>query len=150
MTLRTLKSTVRTLPTSTLRTAAGSWRDGRTTAERGYGGRWQKARAVFLDRNPLCIFCARNGRVEVANVVDHVIPHEGDQKLFWDRSNWQSLCKPCHDSTKRLMENDKTARHRVGIDGWPEGVSYQQGTAHKITAEYLRERGLDPGGPGHG
>ena len=21
----------------------------------------------------------------------------GDQTLFWDESNWQSLCQPCHD-----------------------------------------------------
>ena len=32
-----------------------------------------------------------------ATVVDHIIPHKGDQKLFWDTRNWQPLCKPCHD-----------------------------------------------------
>lgn len=30
-------------------------------------------------------------------VVDHIVPHKKDQKLFWRRSNWQALCKPCHD-----------------------------------------------------
>lgn len=35
--------------------------------------------------------------VEAASVVDHIVPHKGDQKLFWRRSNWQSLCKRCHD-----------------------------------------------------
>ena len=25
-------------------------------------------------------------------------------KLFWDRANWQSLCKPCHDSWKQRLE----------------------------------------------
>ena len=29
--------------------------------------------------------------------VDHIIPHRGDPELFWDRSNWQALCKNCHD-----------------------------------------------------
>ncbi len=30
-----------------------SWRDDkRKTAERGYGGKWQKARETFLKRNP--------------------------------------------------------------------------------------------------
>ena len=33
-----------------------------------------------------------------AQVVDHIIPHRGDPSLMWDESNWQSLCKPCHDS----------------------------------------------------
>jgi 5-methylcytosine-specific restriction protein A len=36
-------------------------------------------------------------------VVDHVVPHRGDAILFWDRANWQSMCKPCHD-TKTTRE----------------------------------------------
>jgi len=32
-----------------------------------------------------------------ATVVDHVTPHKGDKVLFWDRLNWQALCKRCHD-----------------------------------------------------
>ena len=28
-----------------------------------------------------------------AAVVDHVIPHLDDKALFWDRNNWQPLCK---------------------------------------------------------
>ena len=28
--------------------------------------------------------------------LDHIIPHRGDRKLFWDRDNWQALCKSCH------------------------------------------------------
>jgi 5-methylcytosine-specific restriction protein A len=30
-------------------------------------------------------------------VVDHRVPHRGDDHLFWDRSNWQAMSKPCHD-----------------------------------------------------
>ena len=33
-----------------------------------------------------------------ATVVDHIKPHHGDQRLFWDVGNWQSLCKAHHDS----------------------------------------------------
>ncbi|MEO4040348.1 HNH endonuclease signature motif containing protein [Hoeflea sp. CAU 1731] len=39
-----------------------------------------------------------------AKVVDHIIPHKGDRKLFWDRSNWQPLCTPCHSSKKQRQE----------------------------------------------
>jgi hypothetical protein len=35
--------------------------------------------------------------VRIANVVDHIIPHRGDMELFWDESNWQSMCEPCHN-----------------------------------------------------
>ena len=64
---------------------------------RGYDSRWRKARAAFLQRNPLCNECIKHGRLTPATVVDHVIPHRGDQKLFWDEANWQALCKSCHD-----------------------------------------------------
>jgi len=35
--------------------------------------------------------------VQAATVVDHIKPHRGDKTLFWERSNWQALCKQCHD-----------------------------------------------------
>lgn len=68
-----------------------------TAHERGYGYRWQQARAVFIKKNPLCAECEKRDRIVPATVVDHIIPHKGNKKLFWDWSNWQSLCKPCHD-----------------------------------------------------
>ena len=64
---------------------------------RGYNAQWRKARTAFLKRHPLCVECLRNGKLSPATVVDHIIPHRGDQKLFWDEGNWQPLCKACHD-----------------------------------------------------
>ena len=64
---------------------------------RGYDARWRKARTAFLQRNPLCNECMKRGRITPATVVDHIIPHRGDRKLFWDEQNWQPLCKSCHD-----------------------------------------------------
>lgn len=96
-----------------------SWReDKRTAAQRGYGSKWRKARESFLWRNPLCAYCEREGRIEPATVVDHKIPHKGDKKLFWDRTNWQPLCKRCHDSIKRREETG-TDLQPIGLDGWP-------------------------------
>ena len=43
-----------------------------------------------------------------AAVGDHITPHRGDQKLFWDRSNWRSLCKQCHDKKTRAEDNNPT------------------------------------------
>lgn len=84
----------------------GSWRSGKeNSAARGYGYRWQKAREGFLRDNPLCCYCERDGRpLTPATVVDHKIPHRGDQALFWDQSNWQPLCKTCHDTLKKIEE----------------------------------------------
>lgn len=68
-----------------------------TAAQRGYGSRWQKASKGYLDSHPLCAECERHGRTTAATVVDHVIPHKGDQSLFWDSDNWQPLCGTCHN-----------------------------------------------------
>ena len=63
-----------------------------------YGRRWQKASKQFLTLNPLCVSCQGEGVIEAAAVVDHVEPHRGDLEKFWTESNWQALCKRCHDS----------------------------------------------------
>lgn len=60
----------------------------------------------------------QRGECVAAQVVDHIKPprlkeakDSGDaeritaaQALFWDRTNWQSLCKACHDSVKQRFE----------------------------------------------
>ena len=69
----------------------------RPAAKRGYNRRWQKARKSYLEAHPLCVQCAKQGKYVRATVVDHIVPHRGDQKLFWDQNNWQPLCKSCHD-----------------------------------------------------
>jgi 5-methylcytosine-specific restriction protein A len=86
--------------------------------ERGYTSRWDKARKTYLTSHPLCCYCEREGRIEPATVVDHIIPHKGDQALFWDaENNWQPLCAPCHSSVKQ-REEQGTLR-TIGCDGWP-------------------------------
>ena len=75
-----------------------------SSTERGYGYKWQQARKTFLKQHPLCVLCKRRGLVVAASVVDHIKPHKGDIDLFWDVSNWQALCQPCHDSHKKRQE----------------------------------------------
>ena len=76
-----------------------------TRTERGYDNRWLKARATYLRSHPLCVVCKAAGRLTPAVIVDHIVPHRGDQQLFWDtENNWQSLCRPCH-SRKTASED---------------------------------------------
>ena len=80
--------------------------------KRGYTYRWQKEREVYLIRNPLCENCLnKHDVIRAATEVDHIEPHKGDMKLFWDSdNNWQGLCKSCHSK--------KTAKEqRKGNDG---------------------------------
>jgi 5-methylcytosine-specific restriction enzyme A len=68
-----------------------------TSTQRGYGYRWQKQRAHYLREHPLCVECMRLGHTVPASVVDHIKPHRGDEALFNDESNWQSLCTMHHN-----------------------------------------------------
>jgi len=69
----------------------------KTAHQRGYNSKWRKARKAFLARNPLCVHCKQEGKSTPATVVDHIEPHKGNQRLFWDKNNWQPLCKTHHD-----------------------------------------------------
>jgi 5-methylcytosine-specific restriction enzyme A len=94
-----------------------------SAARRGYSGRWRKARARYLAEHPLCASCQAGGRLSSAKVVDHVVPHRGDQRLFWDEDNWEALCKPCHDRKTvrdgrwgQRQQSDGAARRIYGCD----------------------------------
>lgn len=67
-----------------------------TAAQRGYDGKWRRAREGFLAAHPLCTDCLKEGRHTAATIVDHITPHRGDKRLFWDKNNWQPLCGRHH------------------------------------------------------
>ena len=90
-----------------------------STDQRGYTWRWRKARAIYLQRNPLCVMCKDVGLIKEASVVDHKKPHRGDHALFWDETNWQGLCYRCHNSIKQSIEKGGTPKKQIGIDGYP-------------------------------
>lgn len=73
-----------------------------SSSARLYGWRWRRARAIYLRANPLCVRCMP--RITGATDVDHVVPHNGNERLFWDEANWQPLCHSCH-STKTATED---------------------------------------------
>ena len=68
-----------------------------SASERGYDSKWRRARDGYLAVHPFCRRCLDAGIYTAATVVDHIVPHKGDKKLFWDKDNWQALCKRCHD-----------------------------------------------------
>lgn len=70
-----------------------------SSSARGYSGKWDKARDTYLKQHPFCVRCG-----QAAAVVDHIVPHRGDQRLFWDKGNWQPLCVNCHSSAKQREE----------------------------------------------
>lgn len=86
---------------------------------RMYGTKqWFRLRHHQLKDHPWCAFCAQVGRRSLATIVDHKTPHRGDEQLFYDERNLQSLCKPCHDGVKQQLEKSGTLRG-CGVDGLP-------------------------------
>ncbi len=75
--------------------------------DRGYNHEWRKARAEYLALYSHCRECAKSGITRLATVVDHIIAHRGDKRLFWHRANWQPLCAPCHNSIKQRQERNR-------------------------------------------
>jgi 5-methylcytosine-specific restriction protein A len=80
-----------------------------TAAKRGYGAWWRNRHKTgqadrFLLRNPLCARCKQQGKSVRATCVDHIIPHNGDQRLLRDESNWQALCASCHAIKTRVEQ----------------------------------------------
>lgn len=79
---------------------------------------WKKARKQFLQEHPLCEECKRNGVIKAAEIVDHRIPHKGNEQLFWDESNWQSLCKECHDRKTAKEDGRFGSKNEVFLYPW--------------------------------
>lgn len=101
---------------------SSDWRkDKRTTAQRGYGARWQRERLLFLKEHPLCVMHQARIPPQLvrSRIVDHKRPHRGDISLFWGRWNWQAICKSCHDSIKQRLEKSGRTSAQIGEDGFP-------------------------------
>jgi 5-methylcytosine-specific restriction protein A len=66
-----------------------------SASTRGYDRTWQRLRLRYLKENPLCVECKREGRISLAEEVDHITPiSAGGSRL--DDSNLQSLCGTHH------------------------------------------------------
>ena len=60
-----------------------------------HSARWTRESKAFREKYPLCEICRKAGRITPAEVVDHIVPVAmcGD---FWDKTNWQSVCRKCN------------------------------------------------------
>lgn len=106
-----------------------------SAAKRGYDSRWQRARKAFLaePENALCRQCRARGRLVASFQVDHIIPHRGDPKLFWSRSNWQPLCAACGaEKSAREQSNYRTGRPVIAKGCGPDGLPLP-GSGHAWT-----------------
>lgn len=79
---------------------------------------WRALRLLQLAEHPWCNYCAALGRLTPASTVDHLRPHHGRSRLFFDARNLQSLCAPCHSHLKQARERLRY-QAGVGVNGRP-------------------------------
>ena len=92
-------------------------RRGSSTA-RGYGSDWQRLRVRKLQADPLCEGCKSQGRVSLAEEVDHIVRIVERPDLRLDMDNLQSLCRPCH-AAKSAAERSGRLVKGCDVDGVP-------------------------------
>lgn len=84
---------------------------------RDHGWRWRNARNAYVVRHPLCVLCRAKGVAVAASVVDHIVPHNGDDWLLWCQDNWQSLCSTCHQrKTNRQKYEGLNSSEKLKLD----------------------------------
>ncbi len=66
--------------------------------------RWKSLRARYIKSHPHCECPHHKGKRVPATVVDHIIPHKGDRRLFFSYKNLQAMTKECHDRFKQSQE----------------------------------------------
>lgn len=72
-------------------------------------GRWRKLRLEIFARD--AYVCQATGALlnqkepqPFSPVCDHIVPHRGDHRLFWDPNNLRTVSKKWHDSVKQAEE----------------------------------------------
>lgn len=72
--------------------------------------RWEPLKRRVLAEQPRCDCppeCCPGGCGRPSRVVDHRIPHRGDERLAFDRANLHGMARVCHDR-KTGRENAPT------------------------------------------
>lgn len=97
--------------------------NGRLTKDCYRSKEWHKLRGHQLKHEPYCVMCAEMGIEERATTADHIKPHQGDEALFLDENNLQSLCTTHHNSTKH---SEEVRGYELGCDvnGWPRDAGH--------------------------
>lgn len=87
-------------------------------------------RLAQLERRPWCECphhqgkCPEDGGME-ASVVDHIEPHRGDTRLFFNPLNLQSMSYGCHNSFKQSQEKGGSGFYKgAGASGDPSDASH--------------------------
>lgn len=72
--------------------------------------RWKKLREAYLMQHPLCEMCEKDGKVNEATEVHHIVPISnandelGMKELGYNPNNLMALCEECHHKLHNEMK----------------------------------------------
>lgn len=66
--------------------------------------RWKKCREAYIAAHPYCECPYHKDKRVKGDVVDHIKPPRGDERLFFNPNNWQTLTRSCHSGPKQSLE----------------------------------------------
>lgn len=80
--------------------------------------KWRDLRNFKKKENPICEMCITMGKVIPTYCIDHITPIDeyNFDELFYDYSNLQSLCEPCHQFKTNRDKGDKNHEYS-GLTG---------------------------------
>jgi 5-methylcytosine-specific restriction enzyme A len=86
--------------------------------------RWRKFSRLFLDINPVCVRCQREGQTQISEITHHLVEYRpGDSDLrFWE-GPFEAVCRNHHLQAhgRAAMRPYSTA---IGADGFPIDESH--------------------------
>ena len=99
--------------------------------------RWQRLRRKVLSEQPLCAMREQRERCRlVATEVDHIKPHRGDRRLFFDRAN---LRRCAGAATRKRLRGRFSARDEERTNTACRSIPTTTGTrterSHRLATE---------------
>ena len=82
-----------------------------STNSKIYNSRWRRVSKTYLKEYPLCVQCRKEGRLTPATEVDHIIPHKGDMKLFWNKNDSNMINPIAYLSIEEIEVEGKKILH---------------------------------------
>ena len=73
-----------------------------------------------LQQHPLCEYCLNAGKIEVATVVDHIVPVGKGGDAYPPLDHLMSCCVSCHNRKTRIVEQQGKELSPKGIRGCDE------------------------------
>lgn len=98
----------------------------RKKRNRLYNNEWNRYVHAFLSINQKCFVCNA-----LAMVVDHIVPHKGDEHLFKKLDNHMPMCSTCHNTATAKFDRHEPPKTEEKIK-WVSENRNVRGLTNKI------------------